>query len=112
MSGTRVAELLHIIKEAAGHPGKLPGITAMAMRELADLEAEAKKEHEALLAKENEALAKQQAEATEKAKKVAEAEQTERVSPRLEGDKPKAIPAKTFEPLEEKPAIEGEVKRV
>ena len=71
----------------------------MAMRELADLEAEAKKEHEALLAKDMRSLSKQQADAAEKAKKVAEADQTERVSPRLEGDKPKAIPAKTLEPL-------------
>jgi hypothetical protein len=89
----RVAGLLHIIEKAAGHPGKYTGLTAMAQRDLASLEVDAKKEHEELSAKEAKAEEEAKAKVMAKFKADAEAEDKKRMA-----EQPRARPASDFEP--------------
>ncbi len=68
----RVNGLLSIVKEASGHPTKLSGLVAEAMRELEGHSAEAKKEHDKFQTEKAWQAEKAKAEAAEKAKKLAE----------------------------------------
>ncbi len=70
----KINGLLKIVKEAAGHPTKLRSLGALAMRELEAHDAEAKKEHDGLLAKDAAEAARVKADATAKAKKLADEE--------------------------------------
>ena len=53
----RINGLLNIVKEAAGHPAKLSGLVAMAMKELEGHSNDAKKEHDKIIADENKEIA-------------------------------------------------------
>jgi Skp family chaperone for outer membrane proteins len=104
MDINRIAALLHIVKEASGHPAKLSSLAAAAMKELEGHSAVAKKELEEQLKAEAEEAAKVKAVEQDKAKKIAE-EEAKQQSLAL---RPVARPAKEFEP---KPTFEsGEVK--
>lgn len=69
----RINGLLNIVKEASGHPSKLSGLVAMAMKELEGHNAEAKKAHDEIVKTENAEVAKKrQAELDKQAKALAE----------------------------------------
>ena len=53
----RINGLLNIVKEASGHPSKLSGLVAMAMKELEGHSNDAKKEHDKIIADENKEIA-------------------------------------------------------
>ena len=102
----RINGLLSIVKEASGHPAKLGGLVAMAMKELEGHSNNAKIEHDKIIAQEQKDAAAKKADEAAKAKKLAEeeakkAELTSRPAP-------KARPAVE---LPDEPEPETEVKR-
>lgn len=70
----RINGLLSIVKEAAQHPTQLASLGTLAMKELRDHNAEAKKEHDTFLAEQAKEAAAKKTEADLKAKKLADEE--------------------------------------
>ena len=108
----RINGLLSIVKEASGHPAKLGGLVAMAMKELEGHSNDAKIEHDKIIAQEQKDAAAKKADEAAKAKKLAEedakkAELTSRPVP-----KPTSVPtARPAVELPDEPEPETEVKR-
>jgi hypothetical protein len=114
----RINALLNIVKEASGHPTKLSGLVAMAMKELEGHTTDAKKEHDEIIAKEAaEAARKRQAELDKQAKAMREEEGKAKLTSQPQEVKPPAPvarPATDFKPAEEPDDTytdTGEVKR-
>jgi hypothetical protein len=74
MDINRVAALLHIVKEAAGHPAQLGALGGLAMKELLEHNRDAKVEHDKYLAEQAKAAAAKKLDEAVKAKKIAEDE--------------------------------------
>ncbi len=89
----RVNGLLSIVKEASGHPTKLSGLVAEAMRELEGHSAEAKKEHDKFQADVTAKAAKAKADATRPQPTTRPAVETEKLEEDVGSVKRREIPA-------------------
>lgn len=96
----RINGLLSIVKEASGHPNKLSGLVAMAMKELEGHAAEAKKAHDKILADEAAEVAKKrQADLDKQAAQAAKDNKSAELTLKpQEPSKPIARPATEFKP--------------
>lgn len=109
----RINGLLSIVKEASGHPAKLSGLVAMAMKELEGHSAEAKKEHDKILADEAKALAAAKASDADKAKRLADEEARKaHLTSQLQPTAQQIAEKKKVEEAKAKAEADAEAKRV